>query len=267
VLTGILFGLAPALQISRTDVQESFERKRPRGIQQQGPQSFAQSLIVSEVALSVVLLAGAGLLFRSFLQLQSINAGFTPQQVLTVRLTPSGPRYAATPTTCLLSQVMQGISALPGVQAVGAINTLPLGKGPTAGFMIEGAPLLTPDKWPSTNYRGVSSDYFHAMNIPVVQGRVFTERDNQNAPLVMVVNQALARRDFANVDPVGKRINLGGGKDPKGQPIWWEIVGVIADIKNLELREEASLSSTLRLYKTRGPECRWWFAPRSNPPA
>ena len=139
----------------------------------------------------------------------------------------------------IYSQVMERISTLSGVQAVGAINTLPLGKGPTAGIRIEGAPLLTRDKWPSTNYRSVSTDYFRAMNIPLVQGRAFSERDRENAPLVMIVNQALARRDFPNVNPVGKRIGL-GNNDPKGQPVWWEIVGVAADVRNLELREEPS---------------------------
>ncbi|MEP6708409.1 MAG: ABC transporter permease, partial [Pyrinomonadaceae bacterium] len=240
VLTGILFGLAPALQISRSEVQESLKESGRGASGSKRHNRLRNLLIVTEVALSVVLLVGAGLLFRSFLQLQSINAGFTPQQVLTVRLTPSGPHYAGDPDYMnFYSQVMQRISVLPGVQAVGAINTLPLGRGPTAGIRIEGGPLLTPDKWPATNYRGVSSGYFRAMNIPVVQGRAFTDRDTASAPLVMIVNQALARRDFPNVDPVGKRISL-GGKDPKGQPLWWEIVGVAADVRNLELREEAS---------------------------
>src|SRR6185369_9253486 len=90
-----------------------------------------------------------------------------------------------------------------------------------------------------TNYRGVSSDYFRTMNIAIVQGRAFTERDTANAPLVIIVNQATARRDFPNESPVGKRVSL-GGRDPKGNPIWWEIVGVSADVRNLELRDEAS---------------------------
>ncbi|HKB64546.1 MAG TPA: FtsX-like permease family protein [Pyrinomonadaceae bacterium] len=128
---------------------------------------------------------------------------------------------------------------MPGVEAVGAINTLPLGKGPTAGFRIEGRPPLTIDKWPGGNYRTVSTDYFHAMNIPVVQGRAFNERDTETAPLVTIVNQALAKRDFPNENPIGKRINL-GNTDAKGQPVWWEIVGVVADIRNLELREESA---------------------------
>jgi len=240
VLTGILFGLAPAFQISRTDVQESLKESGRGTSGSKRHHRLRNLLIIGEVALSVVLLAGAGLLFRSFLQLQSVNAGFTPQQVLTVRLTPSGPRYARDADyMSFYSQVMQRISALPGVQGVGAINTLPLGKGPTSGIRIEGAPPQTRDKWPSTNYRGVSSDYFRAMNIPVVQGRAFTERDTENAPRVVIVNQALVRRDFPNENPVGKRINM-GGNNPDGQPTWWEIVGVAADVRNLELREEAS---------------------------
>jgi putative ABC transport system permease protein len=238
VLTGILFGLAPALQISRTRVQESL-KESGRGLSG-GHSRLRSLLIVGEVALSVVLLAGAGLLFRSFLQLQSVNAGFNPQQVLTVRLTPSGPNYSRDSVyMSFYSQVMQRISELPGVQAVGAINTLPLAKGPTAGIRIEGAPPETRDKWPSTNYRSVSSDYFHAMNIPVVQGRTFTERDAEGAPLVMIINQAMARRDFPNINPIGKRINL-GGNNPQGQPVWWEIVGVAANVRSLELREEAT---------------------------
>jgi predicted permease len=238
VLTGILFGLAPALQISRTRVQESL-KESGRGLSG-GHSRLRSLLIVGEVALSVVLLAGAGLLFRSFLQLQSVNAGFNPQQVLTVRLTPSGPSYSRDSVyMSFYSQVIQRISELPGVQAVGAINTLPLAKGPTAGIRIEGAPPQTRDKWPSTNYRSVSYDYFRAMNIPVVQGRGFTEGDTENAPLVMIINQALARRDFPNTNPIGKRINL-GGNNPQGQPVWWEIVGVTANVRSLELREEAA---------------------------
>ena len=240
VLTGLLFGLAPALQVVKSDVQESLKESGRGTSASRRHNRLRNLLIVGEVALSVVLLAGAGLLFRSFMQLQSINAGFTPQQVLTAKLTPSGPGYATDADYIkFYSQVTERISALPGVQGAGVINHLPLAKGRTAGIRIEGAPLLTPDKWPAINYRGISSDYFRTMNIPVVQGRAFTERDNANAPLVMIVNQALARQHFPKGDPVGKRINF-GNNDAQGQPVWWEIVGVAADVRNLELREEAS---------------------------
>lgn len=240
VLTGILFGLAPALQISKTDVQESL-KESGRGASSSRAHSRMRSLlIVVEVALSVVLLVGAGLLFRSFLQLQAVNTGFNSQQVLTLRLSPAGSKYRLDADyISFYSQVIQRVSAIPGVDSVGAINTLPLDKGPTAGFRIEGRPPLTPDKWPGGNYRTVSTDYFRAMNIPLVQGRAFSERDTETAPLVMIVNQALASRDFPNENPVGKRINLGNA-DAKGQLVWWEIIGVAANVRSLELREEAT---------------------------
>ncbi len=239
-LTGILFGLAPALQISKTDVQESLKESGRGSSGSRRHNRLRNLLIVGEVALSVVLLAGAGLVFRSFLRLQSVNTGFTSQQVLTVQLSPAGSNYRRDADyISFYSQAIQRVSAIPGVEAVGAINILPLGKGPTAGFRIEGRPPLTIDKWPGGNYRTVSTDYFHAMNIPVVQGRAFSERDTETAPLVMIINQALANKDFPNENPVGKRINL-GNLDPKGQPVWWEIVGVAANVRSLELREEAT---------------------------
>ena len=240
VLTGILFGLAPALQISKGDVQE-FLKESGRGTSgSRRHNRLRGALIVSEVALSVVLLVGAGLLFRSFMQLQSVKAGFDPEQLLTLRLTPSGPRYATDPDyMSFYSQVIDRISALPGVHSVGAINTLPLLKGPTTGVRIEGGPVLRRDQMPSTHFRSVSSGYFQTMNVPIVQGRSFNERDTQDAPRVLIVNQALARRDFPDQNPLGRRINM-GGTDPQGQPIWWEIVGVAADVRSVELREEAA---------------------------
>lgn len=237
MLTGILFGLAPAFQISRSDVQEAI-RETGRGASGSRRQSrFRQALIVAEVALSVVLLAGAGLLFRSFLRLQSVDTGFVSQQVLTARLTPSGPNYANDADFVkFYNQVIEKVSAVPGVQDVGIINTLPLYKGPTSGFRVEGRPVTTPDKWPSVNYRVVSPNYFRAMGIPVLQGRAYSDRDNENAPLVMMVNQQLAREIFPDENPVGKRITFGGtGAD--GQPRWFEIVGVVANVRSDELRE------------------------------
>ena len=239
ILTGILFGFAPSLQLSKTDVQDSL-KEMGRGVSGSRRHNRLRNLlIVGEVALSVVLLVGAGLLFRSFLQLQAVNTGFTPQQVLTARLTPAGANYRTDADyIAFYNQTIRRISATPGVAAVGAINTLPLDKGPQAGFRIEGRPLLTPDKWPGGNYRTVSTDYFRAMNIPIVQGRAFTDRDIETAPLVMIVNQALAQRDFPGENPIGKRINL-GNNDANGQPVWFEIVGVAANVRSLEIREPA----------------------------
>ena len=237
VLTGILFGLVPALQVSRSDVQDSI-RESGRGLSGSLRKSrFRQALIVGEVALSVVLLAGAGLLFRSFMRLQSVNTGFVSQQVLTARLTPAGTSYANNADYVrFYNNVLEKVTALPGVQDAGLINTLPLEKGPTAAFRVEGRPETTPDKWPGANYRVVTPNYFRAMGIPIVQGRAYTDRDNETTPLVMIVNQELARTVFPGEDPVGKRINF--GRVENGQPVWFEIVGVAANIRSLELREE-----------------------------
>jgi putative ABC transport system permease protein len=239
VLTGILFGLAPALQISRADVQDSI-RETGRGMSGSRRQNrFRHALIVGEVALCVVLLAGAGLLFRSFLRLQSVNTGFNSEQVLTARLTPSGTNFKVQADyDKFYNQVIAKISAIPGVQDAGLINTLPLDPGPTTGFRVEGRPVLTPDKWPMVNYRAVSPDYFRAMGIPVVEGRAYTERDNTNAPLVMIINQQTAHEIFPGEDPVGKRITF-GNTDQNRQPVWFEIVGVVANVRSLELREES----------------------------
>lgn len=238
VLTGILFGLAPALQISRPDLQDSM-RESGRGLAGSLRKSrFRQALIVGEVALSVVLLAGAGLLFRSFMHLQSVNTGFSSQQVLTATLTPAGTQYDDLDDFVkFYNQVIEKVSAVPGVQDVGLINTLPLDKGPTASFRVEGRPVTTPDKWPSVNYRVVTPNYFRAMSVPMLQGRTYNERDSENAPRVMIVNQELAQEVFPGENPVGKRINF-GNVDANQQPVWFEIVGVAANVRSLELREE-----------------------------
>jgi putative ABC transport system permease protein len=237
VLTGILFGLVPALQLSRPDVQEAI-RETGRGVSGSRRQSrFRQALIVVEVALSVVLLAGAGLLFRSFLRLQSVNTGFVAEHVWTAKLTPSGTSYKdQADYDKFYNQVLEKVSAVPGVQDAGVINTLPLDKGPTTGFQVEGRPVTTPDKWPMANYRSVSPNYFRAMGIPVLQGRAYTDRDNTNSPLVMIVNQKLADEVFSGENPIGKRITF--GNTDNGQPRWFEIVGVVASVRSLELREE-----------------------------
>ncbi len=239
LLTGFLFGFAPALQLSKTDVQEAM-KESGRGTAGSGRHTrLRHALIITEVALSVVLLAGAGLLFRSFMRLQAVNAGFTPQQVLTAKLSPAGPKFQNdTDYTKFYEQVLDRVSTIPGVQSAGVINTLPLSAGPTIGFRIEGRPETTPDKWPMTNFRCVSADYFRTMNIPITNGRALTRQDDVNAPLRVMINQTLAQRDFPNEDPVGKRVTFGRrGQD--GQPFWAEIVGVSANVRSLELREEA----------------------------
>jgi putative ABC transport system permease protein len=240
LLTGFLFGFAPALHGSRTDVQEAM-KETGRGTAGSARHTrLRHALIISEVALSVVLLAGAGLLFRSFIRLQSVDPGFTAQQVLTARLSPAGPKFQNDADyVAFYEQVLERTRSIPGVQSTGVINTLPLSNGPTLGFRIEGRPVTTPDKWPVTNFRSVSADYFRTMNIPVVQGRVFTTADDANAPPRLMINQALAQRDWPGEDPIGKRVTF-GNPGPNNQPVWFEIIGVTANTRSLELREEAT---------------------------
>lgn len=238
VITGIIFGLAPALQISKVDVQDSLKENTRGAAGSLRHNRLRSLLVIAEVALSLALLMGGGLLFRSFLRLQSVNAGFNPQQVLTVRLNPSGTNFTEDAHYVnFYKNVLQRIASIPGVDSVGAINTLPLAKGPTSGFRVEGRPLLPRDQWFPVNFRGVTQDYFRTLNIPVFQGRVFNERDNASKPLVILINQATADRDFAGENPVGKRINM-GGVDRNNQPIWYEIVGVVGNVRSDELKEE-----------------------------
>jgi putative ABC transport system permease protein len=239
LLTGFTFGFAPALHISRADVQEAM-KENARGTAGSARHTrLRHALIVAEVALSVVLLAGAGLLFRSFMRLQAVDAGFTPQQVLTARLSPAGPQFDEdSAVVTFYEQVLDRARAIPGVDSAGVINTLPLSGGPTVAFRVEGRPIQPVDKWIPTNFRSVSADYFRAMNIPVLQGRTFTPEDRAGAPRKLMINQALARRDFPDEDPVGKRITL-GNTDENNQPIWFEIVGLTANVRSIELREEA----------------------------
>jgi putative ABC transport system permease protein len=237
VFTGFLFGLAPALNVTRFGVQNSIKETSHGAGGSVHRSRLRQTLIVAEVALSVVLLAGAGLLFRSFLQLHSVNAGFTPEQVLTARLSPAGEKFqTGTDLINYFDKVTERLATLPGVREVGVINTLPLQKGPTLRFRVEGRPPQTVDKWPPANYRVVSPNYFHLMNIPVLQGRPFERSDNDDAPTKLMVNQSLVDNNFSGENVIGKRINF-GRTDDNQQPIWLEIIGVVADIKNQELKE------------------------------
>ncbi len=237
LITGIVFGFAPAWQVSRADVHESL-KENSRG-STGGMRNRLRSLfVVAEVALSLVLLVGAGLLFRTFLQLQSVKTGFDPQQVLTMRLSPSGTNFREDPQfIAYYKKVEERLRSVPGVATVGAINTLPLEKGPTLGFRIDGRPLLPIDQWSHANYRNVSPDYFRAMNIPVLQGRAFGEHDDASAPLVVLINQANANQNCPNENAVGKRINF-GATDRNNQPVWFEIIGVVANVRSLGLQEE-----------------------------
>jgi len=237
VVTGIAFGLAPAWQVSNLALSESL-KEEGRGVMGGVRRSrLRNSLVVAEVALSLVLLVGAGLLFRSLVQLQRVSPGFDPQQVLTLRLAPSGDRYRDDPQfAAYFERVIANLSAVPGVETVGAINTLPLAPGAVTGFFIEGEPARPASQWHAANFRIASPDYFRALGIPLLRGRDFAAGDIEGRPNVAIINQALAGRGFAGENPIGRRISFGGTND--GRPVWFEIIGVAANTRTQRLDAE-----------------------------
>src|SRR5262249_34154275 len=234
--TGVLFGLAPAWQVSKTRLVEPL-KETARGAANLSNR-LRGLLVISEIGLSLVLLVGASLLFRSFLQLRSVKAGFDADHVLTLRVGPSGPSFQEdSHYIAYYRQVEEALRRIPGVDIVGAIDTLPLSKGPTFAFRIEGRPSPPIDQCPPANYRNASPDYFRTLGIPILRGRGFEPGDTTMAPLVVIINQAVADRDFPGEDPIGKRINF-GGVDKNRQPIWREIGGLVASVHNQSLNEE-----------------------------
>jgi putative ABC transport system permease protein len=229
LLTGLLFGLMPALQASRTDVSEALKaggRTGAEGARRNRARSF---LIVSEIALSFMLLAGAGLLARSFLRLRDVSPGFDPSGVLAMRLSASGPKYPAGPARAeLYRQALERIRSLPGVESAGAVLSLPLG-GDTfnvgRSFIREGRP-ATPEESASASYVVATPGYFHALQIPLLAGRAINEQDADKSPMVVVINETMARRFWPGESPVGKRITI--WRDEKFPR---EIVGVVGDTR------------------------------------
>jgi putative ABC transport system permease protein len=236
-LVGLLFGLAPALQVSKTDLNDVLKEGGRGSSEGHGRNRVRSLLVVSEIALSVLLLIGAGLLIKSFVLLRDVNPGFEPENVLTMRVAFFDPRYyrdiQLQPT--FFRELTSRVSALPGVEAAGGTVSLPLGGsdfGVGRSFVPEGRPLATEEAL-QAEYFVVTPDYFKTMRIAVKTGRSFTDRDTAETPQVIVVNESLARRIFAGEDPIGKRITAWPDeKVPR------EIVGVVGDVKSRKLEAE-----------------------------
>jgi putative ABC transport system permease protein len=227
LLTGLAFGIVPALQASRADLGESL-KEGGRG--SAGGRSRVRSgLVVSEVALSLLLLAGAGLLVKSFARLQAVDPGFDPEGVMTARVSLPGARYKEPAQKAEFYRALtERLNALPGVEAAGATASLPLGGSNLSvwrGLVPEGRP-ATPESDEPAAFSVVTPGYFPAMRIPLRAGRVFDERDDANAPKVIVVNETLARKVFAGQDPVGRHVTI--WRDEKFPR---QVVGVVGDTK------------------------------------
>ncbi|MGB7922912.1 MAG: ABC transporter permease [Pyrinomonadaceae bacterium] len=243
LLTGIIFGLIPALQASRPDLNEALKD----GGQSLGGGArrnrIGEILVVTEVALALVLLIGAGLMIRSFMRLQQVDPGFDPRNVLTMRLTLPASKYQANQQGAFYRQVMERVKALPGVQYVAVTNSLPLsGLDDETNFMIEGRTVASAAEVPVVSFRMVSPDYFRAMGISVRKGRYFDEPDIKNARII--INETMARRFWPDEEPLEKRIKLGGPEEPGP---WLPVVGVVGDVKQFGLRgkDRATIYITL----------------------
>jgi len=235
VVTGLVFGTAPALLAARADVNEAL-KQGTRGSTEGGARGRLRSaLVVIEVTFALVLLGGAGLLARSFMQLAHVDPGFIPENATLLRLSLPQKKYAK---PAFADGLLERVKTLPGVQAAGITHSMPLVSDYVLGFNIEGRPAIAPSDLPSTNYYAVTPDYFRAMGIRLVRGRVFTPQDDAKAPRVAIINETMARQFFPNEDPIGKRINITNGPDT-----WREIVGIVADIKQYGVDKATSAQS------------------------
>jgi putative ABC transport system permease protein len=225
LVTGLLFGIAPAWQMAKTDLNESLKESGGKGIDSGGSHRLRGLLVVGEIALALILLIGAGLMVKSLYRLQQIEPGFDPTHALTMRLALPEAKYSEPQRQRNFSErLLARIAALPGVKAAGAINFLPLsGTGNQRSFLIEGKP----EPKLNVGFRMVSPDYFRAMGVPLRAGRLIGDRDRENAPRVAVVNETFASVFLANEYPLGKRIKLGSAQGPFP---WLTIAGVVGDV-------------------------------------
>jgi len=240
ILTGLFFGLLPALEASRTDLSSSLRMGARTSQGLPGNRYLRSSLVVAEVALAMVLLSGGGLLVRSFLKVTSVDLGFRPAQVYTFRLALPGSKYSdPSQLRNFTAELMRRVGQLPGTGSAAAVFGLPFGNvRASVGFNIEGAPAWSPGQTEVLLARIVTPDYFRTLGVPVVQGRSFTANDRKDSVKVAIVNQAMVRRYFPGKAAIGRRIHLGWGP-VEGEKLEGEIVGVVADTKQYEVEQDS----------------------------
>jgi putative ABC transport system permease protein len=235
LLAGVLFGLAPALAASRVDLHESLKEGGRTPIPRRG-RRLRSVLAVSEIALSFVLLIGAGLLLRSFQRLTDVDPGFGPDNVLTFRMSVPLAQYSDPHGRAdLYRQVLDRMEALPGVQSVGAAAALPLEHARIElTFEVVGRPQPAPGQDPRARYNSVSAHYFRTLGIPLRKGRLFTDQDGRDSPGVTIINEAMARRFWPTEDPIGQRLRPSATLSDD-EPEHFEIVGIVGDVRDRAL--------------------------------
>ncbi len=254
--TGIIFGLAPALQISRTDLNESL-KEGGRGSAGALRSRFTRNvLVVSEVGLSLVLLIGAVTLIRSFRDLLSTDLGFNPKNLLSMQVWLPDSRYSSdVQIRSFFQQVIERMDALPGVRSASAIDFLPLTNWTDfTNFDISGRPSPPPRQEFVAHYRTIDPDYFRTMEIPLAHGRVFSVADDSQAPGVAIINETLANEYWPNQDPVGSRIRLHVQQSkavpwrPSVADSWLTIVGIVNDVNDLALSKSIGTPKVAVVY-------------------
>ena len=239
LLTGIIFGLAPALHISRLNLNDSLkDGGKSESGQASGSRRLRSALVVSEIALAVVLLASAGLLIRSFMRLQQVDRGFNTDNVLTMVIRLPEAKYREDPQLVqFFSQALERVRQLPTVRSAGIVNFLPLygGLGSNTGFKILGQPEPPPGQGPSTDVRVSDSGYFGTLGIPLLRGRNFSDSEQREAKHVILINEALARKHFPNQDPLGQRLDVMMFENPTPA----EIIGIVGNVRYDSLIDEA----------------------------
>jgi putative ABC transport system permease protein len=235
VLTGFLTGLVPAWQATRVDLNEFLKEGVGRSTGGARGHSFRGALVVTEIALGLALLAGAGLMIRSLQNLLKVNPGFDPANVLSMKLELPVSRYKNSyQVEEFFKNLTPRIQALPGVEFAAVASQLPLGGGPNGAIQIEGRPSAPGMGGPLVQPNFISTDYFNAMRIPLIRGRSFNQSDTSTSTSVVIINQTLARLFWPNEEPLGKRLSYGN----RGTPDWREVIGVVGDAYQWQLTRD-----------------------------
>jgi putative ABC transport system permease protein len=257
IVTGIVFGLIPATQSARVDLNESLKQSGGRSAAGAGSR-LRSGMIVFEVSLSLVLLVGAVLLIQTLFQLFHQYSVLAPEKVLTVRTVLPRSKYDdAQKRVAFYENVLQRVKSTPGVVAVGYSTSVPLAwKGGTSGFFLEGMTDPIPGLTYDANHRQVSAEYLQAMGIPLRQGRYFDAHDNEHALPVAIINETMARDYWPNVDPVGRRFKPG---DPTDDIPWFTIVGIVSDVRQMGIDAPVKAEMYLPYRQIDGFD---WYIPR-----
>ena len=241
LVTGLLFGLAPAVHLSRADVSTSLKESGGRGVSNRRAARTRDVLVVVEIALALMLLVGATLLIRTVASLRDVHPGFDAVNVLTLKTSLAGSKYAtAKQVETLERMIAQRLDALPGVRATATAITLPTEGGVDLPFRIEGRPLQGDSQYHGDeDWRSVTPEYFSALSVPLLRGRVFTDRDTGGTAPVVLVNEAFAKKFFPGADPIGQQLTIGKGLGPEFEDGARQIVGVVADVRENGLDQAA----------------------------